>query len=671
MTDLSEAQPTAPGAAMRAGPARPANIDRLLVWVGTFVLVVYLALSGGGYDIVVRSEIGIVVWWLVLLGVLIGALPRVRLRRTAWIAVALLAGFLLWTWIALAWTGSEELTLDEVARVSTYLGVLILGLCVVDQRTVRPILGALASAIALVCAAAVLSKLTPSLFPANGASDKFYETARLSYPFDYADAVGEFAALGLPLLLWVATSGRTVLSRAAGAAGLPVVLLCLAMTVSRGGILAAAVGLIAFVALMPNRIPRLPTIALAGVGIGLLMVALLHRPALRDQLGVAPGSERHSMLVILCVVILATAIAQALLVLAMRRLTRPAWSRISRGEAREITAAILAAVVLVVVISAAKGTITQAWHDFEQPNPAANSNQYFRLLSLAGSHRYQYWQVALRAFESAPLIGIGPGTFRFYWAQHQTLGEYVLNAHSLWIETLAEAGLVGIALIAGFFLFLIAAGSRRALRAAPEQRAIVAAAVATVVGFCGAAAFDWVWQIGVIPIVAMLLAVVVVGPEWQDRLSDGTEPVRAPPDTRPSSASGGIPRLLMRAPFVLGAALAICLIAVPLASTIAVRSSQTAAAHGDLRAALADADTAQRIEPAAASPRLQRALLLEQLDDVGGAEQAIAGAIVREPANSDLWLVASRIATEADKPKQALADYQRARELDPKSPLFG
>ena len=33
-----------------------------------FALVVYLGLKGGGYDLVVRSEVGIAIWWIVLLG---------------------------------------------------------------------------------------------------------------------------------------------------------------------------------------------------------------------------------------------------------------------------------------------------------------------------------------------------------------------------------------------------------------------------------------------------------------------------------------------------------------------------------------------------------------------------------------------------------------------------
>src|SRR5436853_7741222 len=96
----------------------------------------------------------------------------------------------------------------------------------------RGIVLGLASAIAFVSALAVLSRLVPSWFPADSTAN-LYATSRLRYPFDYSDGVGEFAALGLPLLLFAATEARTLAGRAVGAAALPVVVLCLAMTVSR------------------------------------------------------------------------------------------------------------------------------------------------------------------------------------------------------------------------------------------------------------------------------------------------------------------------------------------------------------------------------------------------------------------------------------------------------
>jgi hypothetical protein len=645
-----------------APTASRSSLDELArhaaAWLFAAALTIYLGLSGGGYDLVVRSELGFVIWWLVLLGVLIGILPRARIERTGWLALGLLTAFLLWSWIGLAWSKSHELTLDSVCQISTYLGTLMLGLCIVTRQTARPLVGGLAFGITVVCGLAVLSKLEPSLFPADSAAS-FYASPRLSYPFDYADGVGEFAALGIPLLLYAATSSRTVAARALAAAGLPLVLLCLALTVSRGGMLASVIGVIAFLALMPDRIPRLTTLAIAAVGIAVLMAALLHRAALRDEIQAAPATERHSMLAFLIVVAVATAAAQTTVALVGQRLRRPRWLHVSRQQSRVIGFGICGAVAVVVVVAIAGGSVGQMWHDFKQLSPSTHNNQYFRLLSLAGSHRYQYWQVAFKAFESAPLIGIGPGMFRFYWAQHQTIGEYVQNAHSLWFETLAEAGLVGFLLIVGFFGSVVVGGVRRLLRDADaERRALVAAAVAGVAAFCGAAGFDWVWQIGVVPMVAMLLVAVTVA-----GLREPALPAASGPQARSA--------FKRRLPLAAACLPAIVVIVVPLASTIAVRNSQAAARSGRPTAALADANIAAKIEPGAASPRLQQALLLEQMGYVADARTAISAALAREPDNAELWLAASRIATENGAARRALADYRRAQQLDPTNTIFG
>jgi hypothetical protein len=630
----------------------------VFTWGAAALLSVYLGLSGGGYDILVRSEIGLLVWWFVLLGVLVGVLPRARVSAVGWIAVGLLAGFLIWTWIGLSWTSSHELTLDDLCMLSTYLGVLLLGLCALTLGSARTLINGLACGVAAVSAIAIMSKLAPSLFPADTGST-FYNTARLGYPFDYADGVGEYAALGLPLVLYMATNGRSLVGRAVATGALMPILLCLAMTVSRGGILAAFVGVIAFFALVPDRIPRLPTFVIAAGGIAVLMVGLLHRAALRDSTAVAPAAERHSMLALICVVVVATVLVQALALLVMRRVARPAWLHVSRRGAQLFTGAIVAAVIAVVIVGFASGTVSHGWHDFKLWQPQAHSNQYLRLVSLAGSHRYQYWQVAWKAFTSSPVHGIGPGTFQFYWFQHTTHAEYIQNAHSLWFETLAETGIIGGLLIVGFFGVAVIGGIARCLRAAATHRALIATATAGVIAFCAAASFDWIWQIGVVPMVAMLLVAVTVMPEsarvWQPGASG-----------RRASYRAG--RLLgLRLALGVGSVLAVILIAIPLASTVAVRASQAAVAKGELAKALTDANTAHAIEPGAASPYLQRALVLESANDISGASAAIGAALAREPTDYKLWIIALRLATEADHPRQALADYQNAHALYPTS----
>jgi len=661
MTEASTALNEASWRTWTARGERASFARRGVTWALAVLLSVYLALSGGGYDIVVRSEIGLIVWWLVVLGVLVGVLPAARIPRAGWIATALLGGFLVWTWIGLTWTSSHELTLDEVGRLSTYLGVFVLGLCALSAETARPLVNGLGCGIVIVSGLAILSKLTPGLFPVNTARS-FYATPRLAYPFDYSDGVGEYAALGIPLVLYMATSARTLLGRALATGALEVVLLCLAMTVSRGGILAACVGVVVFIALSPNRFARLPTLGVAGVGIVLLMVALLHRPELRDSLTVAPAAERHSMLLILCVVVAGCAAAQALALILMRRFPRPSWLHVSRRGAQWVTAGIVLLALLVVVVGFAAGTVSHLWNEFKLWQPAQQSNQYFRLLSLAGSHRYQYWQIAWSAFESSPFHGIGPGTFHYYWFQHTTHSEYILNAHSLWFETLAETGIVGWLLLVGFFAVILVGGAVRALRAADGQRALIATTTSGVAAFCAAASFDWVWQIGVVPMVMLLLA--------SAGLMTESQPVGQPAVSGPlaSRALGRVlrPKLLI----ALAAILAMVVIAIPLASTVAVRNSQAAVHRGQLRQALADAHTGQAIEPGASSPYLQEALVLEQGNNIKAASAAIAAALARQPTDYLLWLIASRIATESDQPGRAVADFRRARALYPTSTEF-
>jgi O-antigen ligase len=635
-----------------------ARFEWAIACLAPFVLITYLALSGGGYDLIARSEIGILIWWAVLLGAIAGVIPRVRFVRTTWIATAFLGAFLLWSWLAAGWSQSEERTLAEVARVATYAGTFLICACLVTRGSVRPLLGGIAAAIAVVSGLAVLSRLTPSLFP-NDTAAQFYATTRLRYPFDYSDGVGEFAALGLPLLVYFASTARNLLGRGLAAFGLPFVVLCLAMTVSRGGILAAVVGLIAFLALAPDRIPKLLTVALTAVATGVLMGALLNRPGLRDKLyGFAPASQRSSMLAIVIVVAVLMVAAQVGIALLSRRWSRPRWLQFSRRAAQMIAGGLAALVVIAVVVAIASGADHHVWEQFKQPNPPTG-NTYLRLLSVAGSHRYQYWQAAVAAFKTAPWKGIGPGTFEFYWAQHNTLSEFVRNAHSLWIETLAEDGIIGLALLAAFFGFVLIGGPRRTVRSGPAIRGELATAVACLFAFCAAAAFDWIWQIGVVPMIAMLLAAVVVSPLSSRGDQDAAE--AREPLVRPHAA--------IRLGLAAAALIALWAIAVPLASTVALRRSQSAAGR-DPKAALSDASTAQSLEPGAASPRLQRALLREQLGDVAGASRAIAEAEAREPTNWRIWLVASRIATEADQPSQALAYYRRARALNPTSAIF-
>jgi hypothetical protein len=86
---------------MGRGQARGRSLSRdaakVAAWTLGFFPVLYLALRGGGYDLVVRSQMGLAAWWIGLLGVLVGVMPLQRLGRLACVAVGLLGAFALWT----------------------------------------------------------------------------------------------------------------------------------------------------------------------------------------------------------------------------------------------------------------------------------------------------------------------------------------------------------------------------------------------------------------------------------------------------------------------------------------------------------------------------------------------------------------------------------------------
>jgi hypothetical protein len=638
-------------------------------WTLGFAPVLYLALRGGGYDVTVYSEVGLAAWWIVLLGVLAGILPLGQIGRLGWACLALLAAFALWTAIATGWSGSAERTVTELGRLATYLGFLVLGVFVVRRDTVRQLVTGVGVAFGVVSLLGVLSRLYPGAFPTDQVGVFFGHTSRLSYPLNYASGTGNFLAIGIPLLLLIATRARTIAGQALGAAAVPVAVLGLVLSASRGGVLTAIVAIAAFYALSPDRLPKLATGLAAAGGSAILIAGLLHRSAVRNGLSTPLAvSQRHQLTALVVVTCVGVALVQAAIGLAARYAVRPPALRIGRRRAGWLSATAVAIVLVVGIATGVPGKLNHQWNVFKETSVTGvvSGNPQARLGTLSGSHRYQYWQTAVKAYQSKPLTGIGPGTFQFYWAQHGSIYEYIRNAHSLYLETLAETGLVGFALVLALLAALLVAGIVRTLRAPPLARASLAAATASLVGFYAASGYDWMWQLPAAPVAVLLLGAAILA----YRTVPATRSSHA--EALPSSSASAAPARLhwsrgwaVRGVLAALAVAAMVAIALPLGTTSAVRASQADARAGHLKAALDDAATAQGLEPYAATPRLQRALVLERLGDLAGARGAIAQAVAREPDNWQLWLVRARIEAESGNALAAVRDYRRAHALNP------
>lgn len=632
-------------------------------WLLPFAAILLLAFSGGGYDPIIRGQAGIVVWWTILVGAGVGSVA-IHGGRVAWVVAGLFAAFLAWTALGLTWTQSAERTTAEVARVAMLLGVLLLGLAAQGRVAARHTINGAACAIALIAGAAVLSRLQPQLFPAQELDEIFPASrARLAYPLGYWNLLAGLVVMGVPLLMAAGGAARTTLGRAAATAALPLAGLCIFLTVSRGGLLAAAVAVPAFLLLAPDRLPKLAHAAVGGLGAFMLCLAADRREAVQQNLGDAlarqQGDELLGLAVLVCV---GVGLVAAGLALVDRHAVRPAWSRPPRRITGALTVALVAGAAVVAVLAGGADYAGDRIDEFKAPSSATAvsfDDAVSRLRSVAGNGRYQYWQVSEQAAAAHPLRGAGPGTFEFLWAQKGTEPGFIRNAHSLWFESLAEAGYVGLVLIVAFFIAVIGTGVFRALRAIDaEHRGALAAATAALVGFCVCASIEWAWQMTVLPAAAMLLAAVAVAGRAE-------RPLRARTDALPVG-----PRPPQRVGLALLAVAALVAIGLPTAAAGDLRDSQRRAAGGDLQGAFDSARSAAALQPAAASPHLQKALVLERAGELDRALVEAREATTAEATNWRTWLVRSRLEARTGAADAALASYTRARRLNPRSSLF-
>jgi cytochrome c-type biogenesis protein CcmH/NrfG len=658
-----------PGAERSGGRAlevagRRIDPGAVVAWVIPVALILYLGLKNGGFDPIPRGDAGVLAWWVVLIGLAVGALPAIRIRSVTGILIVLLAAFGAWTALSLTWSQSDERTMIEVARVATYLGFLVLAVGLQQRGYGRELLLGVTSGVAVLTVLAALSRFEPNWFP-DQETGRFIPgiqiERRLAYPLNYSTGLAAMTAMGLPLFLHLMASGRTILGRSVGAAMLPIAVLVLWWTGSSLSIPLAAVGIAAYLVFSSDRLPALGSLALAAVA-GLVLILTSHtRDALERGLPTPDALREGDQLLVIAIIV-------CVVVIVARFALQPAFRRLAALEvkvpprrAKQALIAGLAVIVVAIVAAGASGALSERWESFKSatgldPNQGGQGSQ---LTDVSARGRFQFWEGAVDAWRSDPVLGIGPGTFEFWWAQHgdPDAAIFVVNAHSLYLENLAELGPIGFLLILAFVVVALVAGAMRAWRSTLGNRPELAAALAACFVFAAAAAVDWVWQLAVLPGAFLFAVAVAVGPE----------PVRARGSTRTGDDRERTWKRFVPAILTAGlAVVAVVAIAIPLGSESAVQQSQDHVADGDLDAALNSARDAVAIEPFAATPRLQEATTLELMGDEDAAVAAAREAATKEPTNWRPWLVLSRLETRAGNVDGALDAYTKARSLFPR-----
>lgn len=636
------AQSEDPAVARRSSRSlsRGLRAERAFAFCAAAGLLLSYALRGGSYDIVAFEENGLVIWWLLAIGLALGLVPRSRPSRGSLLLLAAFAGYAAWTALSLLWTDSSELTFAELARSLDYLGLVALLTVVVGRRNWRAAAAGLGFAALLVCVIALGTRLAPGAF-GRDAVDAALHTDRLSAPFGYWNAVAAWGAMCVALgLTWSAHDSSRV-SRAVALGLVPVAGAAVYLTYSRAGVAGSALALIAAIGVSRNRITVAIHAVVAAAGTALVIVAIRGSSQVAHATGTRGAGAVLGALVfaaVLCVVVSVLTTAGRI---DRRRVTRP----LARGAAAVTVVALLIAGAVV-----GPRIASRAWRSFTRaPVAQSGADPASRLSNLSGT-RYPTWRASVKAFDAHPAEGTGAGTFEFWWNQHGTDAEFVRDAHNIWLENMAELGLPGLLLIVAVVavsLGVVLSVLRRVRRS--RSAGAAAAVMAAFVVYLLHASVDWMWESTAVTVLAFAGIAIVA-----TRVERGRLRLRVP--GRALLALLAVGAALLQLPGVL--------------STTAIRRSQTAERAGNADRALAWADEAVRAEPWSASAYEQRGLVLESGGRLTAAARDLARAVSYEPDNYAHWLVLARIEAQRGRLGAALGNYERARALRPAASVF-
>ncbi len=106
--------------------------------------------------------------------------------------------------------------------------------------------------------------------------------------------------------------------------------------------------------------------------------------------------------------------------------------------------------------------------------------------------RPAYWRVAISDASDHTLLGSGAGSFDDVWLERRPIPVHVRDAHSLYLETAAELGVVGLTLLlCALAAPVVAAVSVR------DRAGVVGTAAAAYLVFLVHAGLDWDWEMPV------------------------------------------------------------------------------------------------------------------------------------------------------------------------------
>jgi O-antigen ligase len=459
------------------------------------ILTVYFGFNAGGFFVGSQALVAVVLLVILALRVTTDDDPFAGISAPLALAAGALAAFAVWTLVSAAWSDAPSRALLEFDRALLYLAALVLfGSFVRAPERLRWMLRLTALGIAVLCVVALITRVLPDVWPVS----PNLANNRLSYPLTYWNALGLLSSIGLVLGLHLATSGREPgAARVLSSALMPALAVTLLFTFSRGAIAAFAVAVLAYVlvarpkALLGGLLAVVPA---CGVAVAVAYSAdLLATDHPTTPQAVAQG-HRVALTVLLCAV--GAAVVRGLLLRLDDRAPLSILPAPSRRLAATAAAAVLSLAIAFGVIVHAPAAIGRQYDHFVgQAKVEDSGDSRQRLIDPSNSHRLELWRVDLHAFKADELKGHGAGTFQVVWAQHRPNRGPATDGHSIYLETLAELGIVGFLMLMTALLTVLVG---LAARCRGQDRAVYAAVLAAALAWALQAGIDWDWEMPVV-----------------------------------------------------------------------------------------------------------------------------------------------------------------------------
>jgi O-antigen ligase len=522
---------------------------------------------------------------------------------------------------------------------ATLLAILLLLLR--DDRLGKLLLGA-TTALVVALGVYVVVRLL-------GGHGEMFLTKRLNDPLGYVNGQASYFLLGIWPLVAVAERARRpwLAGAAVGAATMLASLMLLSET--RAIVPAIVVSAVVVLAVVPGRARR-GWVLVVVVG----TVAAISSPLLyvfgQSSGIVTPVSARDAAVAIIAGA-LAAGVVWAVVTALGARAAEIAGPATRRAPAVALVClALLALGIGTAAVGDPAREISRQWHAFT--NLQTTAIEKTRFLS-GGGNRYDYWRIAMDEFGAEPVRGVGAGSYQFTYFKERRTREDIRQPHSLELQTLAELGLVGGALVLLFIGAVLYGFARRvaAARRSASDAGLAVAAGGIFLVWLVHTSVDWIHLIPGVTGAALAAAAVLLSP-WR----------RA----APAAGRGVVHKIVVAACAALVVAAAIFLGR----ATLANRHASDAEGHvvSDPRAALTETGKSLSLNGDAISSYYLRSSAFARLGDYQRARGTLMDAARVEPGNFVTWALLGDLAVRHGDRRLARTYYQTALRLNPRDP---